>query len=217
MRRVLVCLGLGVGLGGCAGPHEYTVTVKDPRGVRLADVPTPAAVADGAPTVAAGLDGRDPWALVMFREADGGLRLRCAACKRDACLVASDGVMHVVANEDPDAIGLVRPSPSDVERGALIALPYHYCGFPSRRGCRAGAWSGWRVTPWSNVTEVRARNGARETGSPVVLVGAALAGIARHGLRGRRSHERPSGGRGPRHGGRHRTPGAQRDPGEGVH
>lgn len=177
MRRALFVLGLGVGLVGCAAPHEYTITVKDPRAVRLYGVPTPATVADGAPAVAAGTNGGDPWSLVMFREPDGGLRLRCAACSRDAYLVAGDGVMHVVADADPEALGLMRPSPSEVDGGALALLPYHYCGFTSKHGCRAAAWDGVRVTPWSNVTEIRARNGTRETGSPLVLVAAGVAGF----------------------------------------
>lgn len=177
---VALALGLGLALGplGCATPHEYTITVKDPRAVRVHDVSTgvrtPATVSDGAPVVAADPRGSPPWSIVMFREADGGLRLRCAGCSRDAYLVAGDGVMHVIADAEPDVLGLVRPSPSEVAAGAVVLLPYHYCGFPSKRGCRAAAWDGFRVTPWSNVTEIRARNGPRETGSPFILAGAAL-------------------------------------------
>ena len=173
----LIALGLGLGLVGCAVPYEYTVIVKDPRAVTLHGVPTPATVADGAPVVAAGPTTDPPWSLVMFREPDGGLRLRCASCSRDAYLVAGDGVMHVVADATPEAVGLVRPSPSDVDHGALALLPYHYCGFPSKHGCRAAAWDGIRATPWSNVAEIRARNGPRETGSPLLLAAAGVTGL----------------------------------------
>src|SRR5919206_180769 len=80
---------------GCVGfPHEYTVRVKDPRAVTVADVPTPESPADGAPVIATGVHHDDRWSVVMFREGDGTLRLRCAACNRDAFLVGADGVMH---------------------------------------------------------------------------------------------------------------------------
>jgi hypothetical protein len=85
--------------------------------------------------------------------------------------------MHVVDSASPDALGLVRPPPVDVERGAFVALDYHYCGFSGRRGgCRGGEWNGRRVTPWSNVREVRARRGTSSSGSPFVLAGALLVG-----------------------------------------
>ncbi len=163
-------------VAGCSGPHQYTIVVKDPRRVELAGVgvPTPARPADGAPTIAAGPNENPRWALVVFREDDGGLRLRCAACGRDAYLVAGDAVMHVESDAEPEAIGLVRPSSRDVDAGARVQLPYHYCGFPSRRGCRGGAWDGVRVTPWSNVTEVRKRNATKMMGSPFMLLGAAI-------------------------------------------
>jgi len=169
-------------LSGCSGPHEYTIVVKDPRRVQLAgvDVPTPARPADGAPTIAAQPNHDPPWALVVFREDDGGLRLRCAACGRDAYLVAGDGVMHVLSDQEPDALGLVRPTSNDANADAsadaLVQLPYSYCGFPAKHGCRAAAWDGVRVTPWSNVIEVRKRNAARALGSPVMLVAAGIAG-----------------------------------------
>ncbi len=186
VRLALVgsCVAVATVLAGCSGPHEYTIVVKDPRRVELAgiDVRTPARPADGAPTIAAGPNHDPPWALVVFREDDGGLRLRCAACARDAYLVAGDGVMHVISDEEPDAIGLVRPHSSGAGAGAggdansLVQLPYSYCGFPSKHGCRAAAWDGVRVTPWSNVTEVRKRNAVKMVGSPIMLVAAAIAG-----------------------------------------
>jgi len=175
----VTALAFAVALAGCSGPHEYTIIVKDPHRVELSgvDVPTPARVADGAPTIASGPnDEATRWALVIFREDDGGLRLRCAACQRDAYLVAGDGVMHVISDAEPDALGLIRPPSNEIDAGALVRMPYHYCGFPSKRGCRGAAWDGVRVTPWSNVTEVRARNATTTMGSPVMLVAAALAG-----------------------------------------
>lgn len=177
MRGALLLLCVGLGPVGCGGPHEYTITVKDPRAVTLYGVPTPATVADGAPVVATGTNGGDPWTVVMFREPDGGLRLRCAACGRDASLVAGDGVMHVVDDAEPGTLGLVRPAPSEVDRGALVLLPYDYCGFPTRHGCGAAAWEGRRATPWSNVSEIRARNGTRGTSSPLILVAAGVTGL----------------------------------------
>jgi hypothetical protein len=173
-KGVVLAPVLAAGALGCAIPHEYTITVKDPGAVRLRGVATPATVADGAPVLSAAPRGNTPWSIVMFREPDGGLRLRCARCRRDAYLVAGDGVMHLIGGAEPGALGLVRPSPSDVEAGAVVALPYQYCGVPTKRGCRAALWEGYRVTPWSNVTEIRARNGPKETGSPIILGGAAL-------------------------------------------
>ena len=170
----LSVLALGLvasALGGCASPHEFTIRVKDPRLVRIEDTPTPASLADGAPTIASGVHSDDPWSLVVFREDDGALRLRCRMCNRDAFLVGADGVMHFKDEREAADAGLARPSPEYVAHGALVALPYSYCGFPGRRGCRGGEWSGRRLTPWSNVVEVRERRGPRETGSPLILAG----------------------------------------------
>jgi hypothetical protein len=172
-----LCLCLTLDLAACAAPHEYTIQVKDPRAVALAAAATPASPADGAPTLATGMHDGRAWTLVVFREEDGSLRLRCQACNRDAFLIASEGVMHVVNEASPETLGLVRPASAEVAHGALVTLPYSYCGFPTRHGCSDGAWSGSRVTPWSNVSEVRARRGTSETGSPLVLAAAVLAGL----------------------------------------
>jgi hypothetical protein len=170
----IALLGSLIGATGCEGPHEYTILVKDPGAVNVVDAPVLKSLADGAPIIDSGTHGDDAWSLVMFREHDGTLRLRCKACNRDALLVGADGVMHVTSEQPPALLGLERPAPERVAEGALLSLPYRYCGFPGRRSCAGALWEGRRVTPWSNVTEVRARRGTSQLGSPALLVGAGL-------------------------------------------
>ena len=172
-------VAVAFGMTGCASTREYTVVVRDPKLVTLLEAPTPARAEDGAPTIAQGTRDGAPWSLVVFREPDGGLRLRCAACSLDATLVGADGIMHVSGGVTAAEVGLERPSPDDVERGALVALPYSYCGFPGRRRCLEAKWQGTRVTPWSNVSQVRLIRGSSAFGSPGVLVTAA--GVAAFG------------------------------------
>ena len=177
---------LAAGAIGCGNGNEYAVVVRDPHLVTLRDDPTPARVEDGAPILATGTHDGAPWTLVVFRESDGALRLRCTVCNADAILVGADRVMHVWGSASARDLGLERPPASDESRDALVALPYRYCGFPTRHACRDAAWEGTRVTPWSNVAEIRVRNGTSYAASPATLVlaagFAALGGLFLAGL-----------------------------------
>jgi hypothetical protein len=163
-------------LSACSQTREYTVKVVDPRAVTIEGIDTPARPSDPAPTVASRDVGSKPWSASLTREADGGLRLRCRACDRDGILIGGDGLMRETSDLPPGVLGLVRPTPEEVALGALVNVPYSFCGSPRKHGCGDSAWNGRRVTRWSNVAEVRVREGPASAGSPLILGASIFAG-----------------------------------------